>query len=311
MSCAWPGQWYDGSYMNTKDKDWRFERCVRLLGTSAMSKLAESHVAVFGLGGVGSYAVEGLARSGVGRLKLVDFDSVCVTNINRQLPADDNTVGRSKVELMASHVRLINPGIRVDGFTEFYCRETSKELLGDRPDVVIDCIDNVTSKMYLVATCLEKGIPIVVTLGAGARLDPTRVRVVPLTETHTDPLGRALRKHIRRKHDVSEKQLAGVVAVFSDEPATDPFTEHGEIICGVNCFCRGGGGNARCTRKKHVIHGSAVFVTSVFGMAAASAVVRMLLGKDPFSRKQAYDACGNVVDPTISVAGRQKSKLWH
>lgn len=292
-------------------KDWRFERCIRLLGVSAMKDLAESHVAVFGLGGTGSYAAEGLARSGVGRLTLVDFDNVCVTNINRQLPALADTIGKSKAELMASHVRLINPDIVVDGFVDFYNRETSARLLGDRPDIVIDCIDNVTAKMHLVSTCIEEGIPIIVTLGAGAKLDPTRIRIVPLIETHTDPLGRALRKHIRRKHDVTDAQLAGVVAVFSDEPVIKPHTDHGGIICGVNCVCPGGDNHFHSCRKKHVIYGTVVFVTSVFGMAAASAAVRMLLGKDPFSRKLACDVCGNIIDPTKSVAVKGKHKPGH
>ena len=291
--------------------NWRFERCVRLFGVSAMKKLDESHVAVFGLGGVGSYAAEGLARSGVGRLTLVDFDNVCVTNINRQLPARCDTIGVSKAELMASHVRLINPDVRVNGFVEFYNKDTSSRLLADKPDIVIDCIDNVTAKMHLVATCLEQGVPIVVTLGAGAKLDPTRVRIVRLTETHTDPLGRALRKHIRRKHDVSEKQLADVIAVFSDEPVIKPYTEHGGVICGVNCVCPGNGNNVHSCRKKHVIYGTAVFVTSVFGMAAASAAVRILLNKNPFSRELECDICGNIFDPTGNIRERKKQKSEH
>ena len=276
-----------------------------------MKKLAESHVAVFGLGGIGSYAVEGLARSGVGRLTLVDYDNVCVTNINRQLPALGETIGQSKVELMASHVRRINPDISVDGFKEFYNKETSSRLLGGRPDIVIDCIDNVTAKMHLVATCIEEKIPIVVTLGAGAKLDPTRVRVVPLIETHTDPLGRALRKHIRRKHDVSEKQLSDVIAVFSDEPVINPHTEHGGVVCGVNCVCNGGDNNVHSCRKKHLIYGTAVFVTSVFGMAAASSAVRLLLDKSPFSRKLECDVCGNIFDPTKSIKEKKKQNFGH
>lgn len=259
---------------------------MRLLGKAAMHKLAGSHVAVFGLGGVGSYALEGLARSGVGRLTLVDFDRVCVTNINRQLQALTGTVGERKAELMAARVHAINPKAEVQAFNDFYNKDTSERLLNPRPDLVVDCIDNVTAKMHLVASCVEQDIPIVTTLGAGAKLDPTRIRVVPLPATHTDPLGRALRKYIRRKHAVTDPQLAKVVAVFSDEPAMLPITDDG-VVCGVNCVCPSSDNTHHTCKKRHVIYGTAVFVTSVFGMAAASAAVRMLLGRDPFSRKMA------------------------
>jgi len=267
-------------------RDWRFERCVRLFGAAALKKISTSHVAVFGLGGVGSYAVEGLARSGVGRLTLVDFDRVCVTNINRQLHALAGTVGQWKAGLMAERVRAINPMAEVRACSEFYNKESSSRLLDPRPDLVIDCIDNVTAKMHLVATSLGLDIPIITTLGAGAKIDPTRVRVVPLTATHTDPLGRALRKYIRRKHDVAEKQLSKVAAVFSDEPVILPVEEHGGVVCGVDCVCPTASNSHHTCKQRHVIYGTAVFVTSVFGMAAAGAAVRLLLGLDPFSRKQ-------------------------
>ena len=259
---------------------------MRLLGTAAMNKLAGSHVAVFGLGGVGSYTVEGLARSGVGRLTLVDFDRVCVTNINRQLHALTDTVGEWKAELLAARVRSINPKAEVCAFNDFYNKDTSARLLNPRPDVVVDCIDNVTAKMHLVASCVEQDIPIVTTLGAGAKLDPTRIKIVPLTETHTDPLGRALRKHIRRKHNVTDCQLAEVVAVFSDEPVMLPIMDQEGAVCGVNCVCPNSDNAHHTCKKRHIIYGTAVFVTSVFGMSAASAAVRMLVGLDPFSRKR-------------------------
>jgi len=288
-------------------RDWRFERGMRLFGSAGMKKLAASHVAVFGLGGVGSYAVEGLARSGVGRLTLVDFDLVCITNINRQLHALTRTVGQSKAELMGSRVRDINPKAEVRVAAEFYDKNTSDRLLEPRPDVVIDCIDNVTAKMHLVATCVGKGIPIVTALGSGAKFDPTRIRIVPLTETHTDPLGRALRKHIRRKHPVTDEQLARVVAVFSDEPVVLPITDHGGVVCGVDCVCPNHDNAYHTCKQRHVIYGTAAFVTSVFGMAAASAAVRMILGREPFSRVVTCEACGNVVDPTRPTRNKPKA----
>jgi tRNA A37 threonylcarbamoyladenosine dehydratase len=264
-------------------RDWRFERCTRLYGVEAMAVLAGSHAAVFGLGGVGSYVAEGLTRSGVGRLTLVDFDKVCVTNINRQLIALTGTVGQSKADLMAARVTAINPKAEIRTCNEFYDKNTSASLLNPRPDVVVDCIDNITAKMHLVATCCEQEIPVVSALGASAKLDPTRVRIVPLTETHTDPLGRAVRKFVRRKHGVDESRLEKVVAVFSDEPVMMPLTGHEGIVCGVNCVCPNGDNEHHTCKKRHVIYGTSVCVTAAFGMAAASAAIRMLLGMNPFS----------------------------
>lgn len=281
----------------TARRDSRFERCTRLFGSEGMKKLAASRVTVFGLGGVGSYAVEGLARSGIGDLTLVDFDLVCVTNINRQLHALTGTVGQSKAELMGRRVLEINPHIKVRTFAEFYDKNTSDRLLAPCPDVVIDCIDNVTAKMHLLATCAGQGIPVVTSLGSGAKLDPTRVRIVRLTETHTDPLGRALRKNIRRKHKVTDEHLDRVVAVFSDEPVVPPITDHGGVVCGVDCVCPNSGNAHHTCSRRHVIHGTAAFVTAVFGMAAAGAAVHILLGMDPFSRPIACECCGRIVDP--------------
>ena len=160
--------------------------------------------------------------------------------------------------------------------------------------------------MHLVATCVAQGLPVVTSLGSGAKMDPTRVRIVRLTETHTDPLGRALRKNIRRRHGVTDEQLARVVAVFSDEPVVPPRTEHGGVVCGEDCVCPNSANPYHTCNQRHVIHGTAAFVTSVFGMTAASAAVHLLLGMDPFSRKLACESCGTIVDP-IQVR-RRKAK---
>lgn len=174
----------------------RWDRLVRLVGDNGLHRLLGSHVTVFGLGGVGSYAVESLARSAVGRLTLVDFDDVCVTNINRQLQAMPGTVGQSKAALLAERVRAIHPEAWVDPVQAFYDLTTSDLLLSPQPDLVIDAIDNVTSKVLLLETCLGRGIPVISVTGAGARLDPTQVRIADLTETKVDPLARVLRKEL-------------------------------------------------------------------------------------------------------------------
>jgi len=258
--------------------NFRFDRMTRLVGGVAMRKLARSHAAVFGLGGVGSYAAEALARSGVGRLTLVDFDTVCITNFNRQMHAVHDALGRPKAELMAERVRQINPSIEVHAPREFYRKETADVLLDPAPDIMLDCTDNITAKMHLLVECLKRNIPVITALGAAAKLDPTRVRVVPLPETFNDPLARAIRKFSKRKHGVTDKDLEKIIAVFSDEPVIMPHPGHKSPLCGVNCVCPGGDNPFHSCKKRHVIYGSAVFVTAVFGMIAAGTAVRCLAG---------------------------------
>src|SRR5688500_7608917 len=180
----------------------RFDRAARLLGDDGIARLARSTVTVFGVGGVGSFAAEALVRSGVGRLILVDYDRICVTNTNRQLHAMKGTLGKSKVMVMAERLRAINPDAVIEPRPEFYSERTSSRLLVPEPDVVIDAIDNVKAKMHLIATCLRDRIRIVSSMGAAARLDPTRVRVGDLSETRIDPFARDLRRNLRNKHDI-------------------------------------------------------------------------------------------------------------
>jgi tRNA A37 threonylcarbamoyladenosine dehydratase len=257
----------------------RFDRVARLLGSRGLVTLAGSHVAVFGLGGVGSYAVEGLARSGVGRLTLVDFDAVCITNVNRQLHAFPATVGRAKSELMAERVRAIDAHIVVESFHEFYEESTSERLLAGRPDIVIDAIDNVTAKIHLLATCVRRGIPVISSLGAAAKLDPTRVRVVPLADTAMDPLARVVRKYLRRRHEIECADVDGLYAVYSDEEPALADPDYRTSLCGVECACPGGPHRRHSCEHRHVVHGSLVFVTAAFGMAAAAAAVKLLTGR--------------------------------
>jgi tRNA A37 threonylcarbamoyladenosine dehydratase len=264
-----------------------WDRTARLLGTEAMRRLAGSHVAVFGLGGVGSYAVEGLVRSGVGSLTLVDFDRVCVTNINRQLHAFPSTVGRSKAELMADHARAINPSVSVRAECAFYEAATSESLLSPAPDYVVDAIDNVTAKLHLIASCLQRGIKVVTCLGAAAKADPTSVRVSTLGNTHMDRLARAIRRNLKKKYGLDEAMLDKVLAVFSNEDIAWPDASYGGLVCGVNCVCPSGEDSRHSCSRRHVIHGSAVFVTAVFGMTAAGVVVRELTERFPVE-KQGY-----------------------
>jgi tRNA A37 threonylcarbamoyladenosine dehydratase len=253
----------------------RFDRTARLLGDDGIVRLARSTATVFGVGGVGSFAAEALVRSGVGRIILVDYDRICVTNVNRQLHAMKGTLGKSKVEVMAERLRLINPDATIEARTEFYGAETSARLLVPEPDVVIDAIDNVAAKMHLIATCMRDRLRIISAMGAAARLDPTQVRVADLSETRVDPFARDLRRNLRRKHGVDCTQRTGVWAVFSEEPPQPPQLldyDHGAF----RCVCPGGQNGVNDCEHKNRVEGSIAFVPSVFGMTMASVAVKLL-----------------------------------
>ncbi len=255
----------------------RFDRAARLLGDEGLARLARSTVTVFGVGGVGSFAAEGLVRSGVGRVILVDFDRICVTNVNRQLHAMKGTFGKSKVEVMAERLRAINPEAVVVTRGEFYGAETSARLLVPEPDLVIDAIDNQTAKMHLIATCLRERIRIVSAMGSAARLDPTQVRTADLAETRIDPFARALRHNLRKKYGFSFDKPIGVTAVFSEEPPLVPY-ELAYDRDGFQCVCPGGENGVNDCGHRNRVEGSLAFVPSVFGMTAASVAVRLLSG---------------------------------
>jgi tRNA threonylcarbamoyladenosine dehydratase len=255
----------------------RFDRAARLLGDDGIARLSRSTVTVFGVGGVGSFAAEALVRSGVGRLILVDFDRICVTNVNRQLHAMKGTLGKPKVEVMAERLRSINPDAVIETRAEFYAAETSARLLVPEPDVVIDAIDNVAAKMHLIATCVRDRVRIVSAMGAAARLDPTAVRVADLSETKVDPFARELRRLLRKKHGLDCNVRTGVWAVFSEEPPHPPQAlayDDGAF----RCVCPGGENGLNDCEHRNRIDGSVAFVPSVFGMTMASMAVKLLCG---------------------------------
>lgn len=260
----------------------RFDRIGRLVGDVAMSTLERSHVMVMGVGGVGSFAAEALVRTGVGTVTLVDFDLVCATNANRQLHTLQQTLGEPKVEVMAERLRRVNPKAKVLTRQVFYNADTSNDLLfggGPKVDLVIDAIDNMTAKCHLIATCRDHQIPIVVNMGAAGRMDPTQVRVVDLNRTENDPFARMVRKVLRIKHGFVGRALTGIPAVFSAEPKIDPVELAYDGGEGFRCVCPQGQNDFHSCEHRNQIEGSAGFVTGAFGLAAASAGVRMLLGQ--------------------------------
>ena len=201
--------------MNTQEN--LYARTAMMLGEEAVNKLKTSHVAVFGVGGVGGFTVEALARAGVGKITLIDKDVVSVSNINRQIIALNSTVGKYKTEAMRDRIADINPDCEVIIVSEFYSEENPIDLSSF--DYIADCIDSVKSKLYLVSEAKAKGISIISSMGAGNKLDPTRFKVADISKTHTDPLAKVMRTELR-KRGVNHLKV-----VFSDEPPINPTGE--------------------------------------------------------------------------------------
>ena len=249
----------------------RFSRTELLIETAGVSALKQSSVAIFGLGGVGSYAAEALCRAGVGSLTLVDFDDICITNVNRQLHAMDGTIGRSKSEVMAERLRLINPSAGITPRKEFYCAENSSELLAGDYDYVLDAIDHFTSKIHLLKSCRERGIPVISSMGAAMKLDPTLIRVADIAETSRCRMARSVRKLLRK-----EGIESGIPVVYSLEEFRKPAEGGG---CKSNCVCPNKGDQVFSCEHRRVILGSISFIPSIFGLTMAGVVVNALLKK--------------------------------
>lgn len=250
----------------------RFGGVGRLLGAAALERLKAAHACVVGVGGVGSWTVEGLARSGVGALTLIDLDDVCVTNVNRQLPALDGQIGRPKVAVLAERVRLINPGCRVTAITDFFTAATAGDMLAGRFDCVVDAIDGTANKSLLIAECVRRGIPCVTVGGAGGKRDATQIRAGDLGETGGDDLLRNVRTTLRRDHGFAKGggHRYGVRCVYSMEKPVYPWADG-------TCQAEpepGGHLKMDCASG----YGSAVWVTGAFGLAAAQEAIFVMMG---------------------------------
>jgi tRNA A37 threonylcarbamoyladenosine dehydratase len=258
----------------------RFSALARLYSNSGLGRLRTAHVCVVGVGGVGSWAVEALARSGVGRQTLVDLDEVCVSNVNRQLPAHDGHIGRPKVEVLAERVRAINPEAVVEPLTEFFTTSTADRILTQRYDAVVDAIDAVANKCLLIARCRELRLPLVSCGGAGGRRDPTRVRTADLANATHDRLLSEVRRRLRKEYGFPpEGQPFGVACVFSSEPPV--FPQPDGAACATRAPDRTG---ADFRLNCDAGFGTAAFVTGAFGFAAAAWVVRRIAAAEPESR---------------------------
>jgi len=232
----------------------QFFRTYLLFGAEAMEILKNSHVAIFGVGGVGSFSAEAVVRSGVGEVTLVDFDTVDITNINRQIPALLSTVGELKTEVMKQRLLSINPNLKINTFSQKYLPENSGDFFGAKYDYVVDAIDIVTSKIHLIKTCIDKGIPVISSMGMGNKTDPAKIQITDLSKTSMCPLAKVMRKELR------DRGIIHLDVVYSTEEARKP----------VESIPSAG---------KREVAASCAFVPSVGGLFMASFVIRKLAGE--------------------------------
>jgi tRNA A37 threonylcarbamoyladenosine dehydratase len=246
----------------------RFGGLGRLYGTAALPRLHATHVCVFGVGGVGSWVVEALARSGIGAITMIDLDDVCVTNTNRQLPALDGNVGRPKIDAIAERVKLINPDCRVTCVAEFFTAKTADQLLATRYDWVVDCIDLMSNKALLIAECTQRGLRVLTVGSAGGRRDATRIKVSDLGDSHGDELLRQVRKKLRRDYGFAkgEGNHYAIPCVSTQEQPVYPWAN------GTCSLEQEEGSSLRLDCATGF--GTAVFITGAFGFAAAGEIVR-------------------------------------
>ena len=247
----------------------QFSRTQLLYGAEAMEKLASSRVAVFGIGGVGGYVVEALARSGVGTLDLIDDDKVCLTNINRQILATRKTIGRYKVDVAEERVHEINPQCTVNTYKTFFLPDTQDQFDFREYDYVVDAIDTVTGKLAIVEKAKEAGVPVISSMGAGNKLDASQFEVADIYKTSICPLAKVMRRECRKRGIKSLK------VVYSKEEPVTPL-EDMSISCRQHCICPPGTAR-KCTERRD-IPGSTAFVPSVVGLIIAGEVINDLTG---------------------------------
>lgn len=247
-----------------------FSRMELLVGKESMEQLANRSVAVFGLGGVGSYTAEALARSGIGSFALVDDDRICLTNINRQLIAAHSTVGRLKTEVMRERILDINPNASVAVYNCFYSAETTDQIDLTKFDYIVDAIDTVTSKLLLIERAAAADVPIISCMGAGNKLDPTRFEITDIYKTSVCPLAKVMRRELKKRG------IRKLKVVYSKEEPRKPEQTAG-TSCKTGCVCPPGT-KRKCTVRRQ-IPGSAAFVPSVAGLLIAGEVVIDLIKK--------------------------------
>lgn len=250
----------------------QFSRTQLLIGEEGIEKLRASRVAIFGIGGVGGYVVEALARSGVGAFDLIDDDKVCLTNINRQLIATRDTVGKYKVDVMRDRILSINPDAEVHVHQCFYLPETADQFTFSQYSYVVDAVDTVTAKIDIILKAQKAGVNVISCMGAGNKMDPTKFQVADIYKTSMCPLAKVMRRELKKR---GVKKLK---VVYSTEKAMRP-SEDMAVSCRNHCICPPGA-ERKCTVRRD-IPGSIAFVPSVAGLIIAGEVVKDLIGFVP------------------------------
>lgn len=245
----------------------QFSRTQLLLGREAIDKLRTSHVAIFGIGGVGGYVCEALVRSGVENFDLIDDDRVCLTNLNRQIHATIKTVGKYKAEVMSERMKEINPRVKVNVHKCFYLPENAHTFDFSQYDYVIDAVDTVSAKIEIILQAKNKNVPVISCMGAGNKLDPSRFKVADIYKTTMCPLARVMRRELKKRN------IKKLKVVFSDEKPIRPL-EDMSISCRTHCICPAGTAH-KCTDRRD-IPGSTAFVPAAAGLLIASEVVKDL-----------------------------------
>lgn len=247
----------------------QFSRTQLLIGKDGIEKLASSRVAVFGIGGVGGFTAEALVRSGIGAIDIIDDDRVCLTNINRQIFATRKTVGKQKVDAAEERLLDINPDLKITKHQIFYTPDTSEQFDFSLYDYIVDAIDTVSGKIELVINAEKTNTPIISSMGAGNKLDPTAFEVTDIYKTSVCPLARVMRSELRKR------KIKKLKVVYSKEKPITPIDDD-EISCRNNCICPPGT-QRKCTARRQ-IPGSTAFVPSVAGLIIAGEIVKDLTG---------------------------------
>ncbi len=248
----------------------QFSRTELLLGNENMERLRHARVAVFGIGGVGGYTTEALARSGVGTLDLIDDDRVCLTNINRQIYATRKTVGKYKVDVAKERILDINPEAVVNTYKTFYMPDTADQFDFSKYDYVVDAIDTVTGKLMLAEQADKSKVPVISSMGAGNKMDPTAFEVADIYETSVCPLAKVMRRELKKRG------IRSLKVVYSREKPMVPLDDMA-VSCRTNCICPPGTAR-KCTQRRQ-IPGSNAFVPSVVGLIIAGEVIKDLTGR--------------------------------
>lgn len=246
----------------------QFSRTELLIGKESIEKLNNAKVAVFGIGGVGSFVVEGLVRAGVGHFVLIDDDKICLTNLNRQIIATRKTIGKYKVEVMKERILEINPNATVETYQEFFMPSSDTKILTNDLDYVADCIDTVTAKIELVSRCNDLEIPIISAMGTGNKLDPSRFEITDIYKTSICPLAKVMRKELRKRN------IPKLKVIYSKEEPIKPDESLG-CSCKTNCICPPGT-NRKCSQRNQV-PGSISFVPSVAGLMVAGEIIKDII----------------------------------